>query len=108
MFEHHQYTLMCTVQDVAPIEHLSVTLYRGRTVLVRLQSKNTEKTPVTEIFTLNINPSKDDDGAQFWCEAELQLEREGQQRPLVVKSENLTATVLCESINNLLMCVITC
>lgn len=93
MFEHHQYTLKCTVRDVAPVENLIVTFYRGWTALARLQSKKTEKTPVSETFTLSIRPSKDDDGAQYWCEAKLQLEAEG---PLVVTSQKLTATVCCE------------
>uniref|UniRef100_A0A3B4ZMW2 Ig-like domain-containing protein n=1 Tax=Stegastes partitus TaxID=144197 RepID=A0A3B4ZMW2_9TELE len=96
MFEHDQYTLQCTVENVAPVGNLVVTFYRGQTALDQQKSSITQQKPVSDTFTLNINISREDNGAQYWCEAKLELGPEGPQRPPVVASENITATVYCE------------
>ncbi|XP_006804400.1 cell adhesion molecule 4-like isoform X3 [Neolamprologus brichardi] len=93
MFENQQYTLQCSVQNVAPVQSLTVTFYRGNTALDHLQSRSEQKKPVNETFTLNITPSREDDGAQYWCETKLELGPAGPQRPPVVISEKLPAIV---------------
>ncbi|MED6249687.1 hypothetical protein ATANTOWER_018170 [Ataeniobius toweri] len=89
-------TLQCSVHKVAPARDLIVNFYRGQTQLGHMKSKSTVKEPVNETFTFSYKTSKDDDKAQFWCEAVLDLEPGTTQPFLVVKSGNLTTTVHCK------------
>uniref|UniRef100_A0A3Q2DZI5 Intercellular adhesion molecule 1-like n=2 Tax=Cyprinodon variegatus TaxID=28743 RepID=A0A3Q2DZI5_CYPVA len=91
--EHTEYILQCSVQEVAPIEKLVVTFYKGNTQLGSMRGDSTQKPPVNKLFTLSFNTSKEHNGAQFWCDAKLELGPEGPQPPPAVKSNNLTATV---------------
>lgn len=93
MFEHEEYTLQCTVRNVAPVEKLAVTFYMGLKELGRVTSKATMKEPITETFILNLNASKEDDGAGLWCQAQLELGPSGPQPPLITVSQEVPATV---------------
>uniref|UniRef100_A0A4W5KCS3 Ig-like domain-containing protein n=1 Tax=Hucho hucho TaxID=62062 RepID=A0A4W5KCS3_9TELE len=98
MVEGHQYQLQFHVQNIAPIERLRVTFYKVNTTGEQTEldtqiSKDNIKTPVNTIYTLDFTPSRDDDGAQLWCSAMLDLGPEGPQPPPVMKSDNLNITV---------------
>ncbi|KAM3622684.1 uncharacterized protein V6R79_001896 [Siganus canaliculatus] len=93
MVAGQRYTVLCTVQDVAPVQHLTVKVYRGENILVQHESKNGSIKPQTVSFTHSFSSSSSDDGEQLWCEAELQLGPEGPQRPAVIRSPNITARV---------------
>uniref|UniRef100_A0A3P9BQ92 Ig-like domain-containing protein n=1 Tax=Maylandia zebra TaxID=106582 RepID=A0A3P9BQ92_9CICH len=96
MFENQQYTLQCSAQNVAPVQSLTVTFYRGNTALGHLQSNSEQKKPVNETFTLNITSNREDDGAQYWCKTKLELRPAGPQPPPVVTSESVNVTAYCE------------
>ncbi|XP_034447446.1 vascular cell adhesion protein 1-like [Hippoglossus hippoglossus] len=94
LFESRDYTLQCEVQNVAPVRSVHVTFFRGQTELGQKQYlSKPQKEPVTEVFTLSISTTKEDDGAQYWCQAKLELGPDGPQTPPMVVSKNVTATV---------------
>ncbi|XP_062243701.1 B-cell receptor CD22-like [Platichthys flesus] len=94
LFESRNYTLQCEVQNVAPIRSVHVTFFRGQTELgqKRPLSKPQEK-PVTEVFSLSISTTEEDDGAQYWCQVKLELGPDGPQTPPMVASKHVIATV---------------
>uniref|UniRef100_A0A673IF21 Ig-like domain-containing protein n=1 Tax=Sinocyclocheilus rhinocerous TaxID=307959 RepID=A0A673IF21_9TELE len=79
MIEGKQYELQCDVHDVAPVQNLTVKWYKGQTLLNQTTFTEDNKTPVNETTTLLIRPDRADDGAQYRCEAELELGAEGPQ-----------------------------
>uniref|UniRef100_A0A8C1HVV1 Ig-like domain-containing protein n=1 Tax=Cyprinus carpio carpio TaxID=630221 RepID=A0A8C1HVV1_CYPCA len=79
MTEGQQYELQCDVYNVAPVQNLTVKWYKGQTLLHQTNFTDTTETPVNETVTLLIRPDRADDGAQYWCEAELDLGAEGPQ-----------------------------
>ncbi|XP_060945161.1 vascular cell adhesion protein 1-like [Limanda limanda] len=93
LVESRNYTLQCEVQQVAPINNVLVTFFRGQTQLGQRQLLNEQKEPVTKFFSLDISTTKEDDGAQYWCQAELELGPDGPQPPPMVASKKVIATV---------------
>uniref|UniRef100_A0A3P8Z7V5 Ig-like domain-containing protein n=1 Tax=Esox lucius TaxID=8010 RepID=A0A3P8Z7V5_ESOLU len=93
MVEGTEYHLQCDIQNVAPVQNLTVKWYKGNESLLNVPCSNSTKTPVDLSPTLTITPSNDDDGAQYRCEAELDLGPEGPQPPPTVSSEPLNFTV---------------
>ncbi len=95
MTEGEQYELQCDVHDVAPVQNLTVKWYKGQTLLSQTTFNDTSNTPVNETVRLLIRPDRADDGAQYRCEAELDLGAEGPQTP---RESSLNAEVYCKSI----------
>lgn len=95
LLEGESYVLECLIENVAPLKHLIVTFYKGPEALAQMYfNSSQEPKPVSKISELNINASKEDDGAQYWCDARLNLDV--QEVPLTVSSQKLSATVYCE------------
>ncbi|XP_052408417.1 intercellular adhesion molecule 1-like isoform X5 [Carassius gibelio] len=93
MKEGQQYELQCDVHDVAPVQNLTVKWYKNQTLLHQTNFSDTDKTPVNKTVTLLIRPDRADIGAQYWCEAELDLGAEGPQPLLTSSSEPLNVEV---------------
>ncbi|XP_049328231.1 intercellular adhesion molecule 1-like [Astyanax mexicanus] len=95
MVEGRQYELKCDIQNVAPVGNVTVKWYKGDTLVGSTTFTESSKTPENLLATLQISPSRDDDGAQYRCEAELDLGPEGPQPPPAVMSDPLNITVHC-------------
>ncbi len=96
--EGEQYELRCDVHNVAPVQYLTVKWYKGQTLLDQTTFTDTSETPVNETATVLIRPDRADDGAQYWCEAELDLGAEGPQPHPTNSSEPLNIEVYCKFI----------
>ncbi|MGH0129303.1 UNVERIFIED_CONTAM: hypothetical protein FKN15_001933 [Acipenser sinensis] len=67
--------ITCQVLDVAPIRYLSVKLYKGDEQLGnRSFTHNSTRFPVNESVPFPVTPTRADNGAEYTCVAELQLE----------------------------------
>ncbi|XP_052408380.1 hemicentin-2 isoform X18 [Carassius gibelio] len=93
MIEGQQYELQCDVHDVAPVQYLTVKWYKNQTRLNQTTFSDTDKTPENKTVTLLIRPDRDDNRAQYWCEAELDLGAEGPQPSPKYSSKPLSITV---------------
>uniref|UniRef100_A0A3Q4GST7 Cell adhesion molecule 3-like n=1 Tax=Neolamprologus brichardi TaxID=32507 RepID=A0A3Q4GST7_NEOBR len=96
-----EYQLLCEVQNIAPVQYLSLRWYRGQTEVYNHSfSDLTSSSPVQVSSILVITPTKAENGVQYKCVAELELGPEGPQPPPTVSSEPLNASVYCESLND--------
>uniref|UniRef100_A0A672MFZ9 Ig-like domain-containing protein n=1 Tax=Sinocyclocheilus grahami TaxID=75366 RepID=A0A672MFZ9_SINGR len=93
MKEREPYELQCDVHNVAPVQDLTVKWYKRQTLLHQTTFTDTSETPVNETVTLLIRPDRADDGAQYRCEAELDLGAEGPQPHPTISSKPLSITV---------------
>ncbi|KAM3863745.1 vascular cell adhesion protein 1 [Diretmus argenteus] len=94
MTEGTKYTLQCDITNVAPLQNLTVKWYRGNeTIGVPKSIPDARRTPGDAMSSLSYTPSNKDDGAEFRCEAELNLGPEGPQPLPAVMSEPHVAVV---------------
>lgn len=101
MLEGKEYQLLCDVQNIAPVQYLTLRWYRGQTEVYNHSfSDLTPASPVQVSSILLITPTKADNGAQYKCVAQLDLGPEGPQPPPSVTSEPLNVSVHCESIHS--------
>ncbi|KAK9535265.1 hypothetical protein VZT92_007656 [Zoarces viviparus] len=82
--EGREYELQCDVVEVAPIQRLTVTWYRGNeTIRTDYSTQNKTKIPVSESFTLAANFSRGETGTQVRCEAQLDFGQHGSPPPVI-------------------------
>ncbi|XP_078125559.1 hemicentin-1 [Sander vitreus] len=94
MVEGKEYQLLCEVQNIAPVQYLTLRWYKGQTEVYNHSfSDLTSSSPVQVSSILMVTPTKAENGAQYRCVAELELGPEGPQPPPTVTSEPLNASV---------------
>lgn len=97
MVEGKEYQLLCDVQNIAPVQYLTLRWYRGSTEVYNHSfSDLTSSSPVQVSSILVVTPTKAENGAQYRCVAVLELGPEGPQPPPTVTSEPLNASVYCK------------
>lgn len=93
-----EYQLLCEVQNIAPVQYLTLRWYKGQTEVYNHSFADlTSSSPVQVSSILVVTPTKAENGAQYRCVAELELGPEGPRPPPSVTSEPLNASVYCES-----------
>ncbi|XP_078140645.1 hemicentin-1 [Centroberyx gerrardi] len=93
MVEGTEYHMQCDIVDVAPVKNLSVTWYKGNDIIRTQSYDGPSKTPVNESSALQFTPHRDDNGAQVFCEAQLNLGPSGPNPPPMMKSKPHELTV---------------
>uniref|UniRef100_A0A3P8QHB0 Ig-like domain-containing protein n=1 Tax=Astatotilapia calliptera TaxID=8154 RepID=A0A3P8QHB0_ASTCA len=104
MVEGREYDLKCDVINVAPVQNLTVTWYRGNETVLTQMFNDSTMTPVNASSTLRISTQRDYNGLTFRCEAELHLGPKGPKFPPNVTSPPYTAgedvTLSCSADSN--------
>ncbi|XP_041813424.1 intercellular adhesion molecule 5 isoform X2 [Chelmon rostratus] len=96
------YELRCVVQDVAPVQNLTVRWYKNsETVMIDSFTSSTTKIPVDQSSTLTVNISRGESGAQFRCEAQLDFGPHGPQPPVMHATQPVYVHYAPELKNNI-------
>uniref|UniRef100_A0A3Q0RGN4 Ig-like domain-containing protein n=1 Tax=Amphilophus citrinellus TaxID=61819 RepID=A0A3Q0RGN4_AMPCI len=91
MVEGQQYAIQCDIVNVAPARNLSVLWHKGNKILFSQTFDESRPSPVNKSSVLTLTAHRDDDGAELWCEAKLNLWPEAQGPPTMPsKSHNVT------------------
>lgn len=98
-YEHYlvegtQFRLQCDIDEVAPVQNLTVTWYKDNEIIRKAYFTSNITTPMSESDILTVNISTKDDGAQFKCEAQLDFGPDGAEPPF--SSDPYTVSVHCE------------
>lgn len=94
MVEGQKYQLLCDVQNIAPVQYLTLKWYRGDAMVHNHSfSDLTSSSPVQVSSILEITPTRTENGAIYRCVAQLELGPEGPQPPPSVASDYLNISV---------------
>ncbi|XP_040917836.1 angiopoietin-related protein 6 isoform X1 [Toxotes jaculatrix] len=88
--EGTEYELQCDISDVAPVQNLIVRWYKNKEMIHEQNFTNTTKTPTFESSILRVNISREEGGAQFTCEAQLDFGPNGLKTPVVSGTHNIS------------------
>ncbi|KAG7243502.1 hypothetical protein INR49_011058 [Caranx melampygus] len=88
--EGTQYQLQCDIIEVAPAQNLTVKWYKDNEIIHKEHFTSTNKTLMTESHILKVNISREDNGAQFRCEAQLDFGPDGPKTPVLSATENVS------------------
>uniref|UniRef100_A0A3B4G7Y7 Ig-like domain-containing protein n=1 Tax=Pundamilia nyererei TaxID=303518 RepID=A0A3B4G7Y7_9CICH len=91
--EGRQFAIQCDVVNVAPARNLSVVWHKGNKILSSQTFDESSPSPVSKSSVLTLTAHRDDDGAEIWCEAKLNLWPK-EQGPPPVRSEAHNVNVL--------------
>lgn len=87
--EGEKYQLQCEVKNVAPVQNLTVTWFKGSESIKSDHYNDLKRSPVNQSFILTVTPSRYE--AWFRCEAHLNLDLGPKTSPM---ADNLNLTVL--------------
>ncbi|KAM9843938.1 vascular cell adhesion protein 1-like [Aulostomus maculatus] len=93
MVEGKYYVLTCNIINVAPLNKLHVTWYKGDKIVYTEMFDDRSRRPENVSSILRVTPYQDDDGAKFSCKAELHLGPKGPETPPTASSLPVTFAV---------------
>ncbi|XP_026019460.1 intercellular adhesion molecule 1-like [Astatotilapia calliptera] len=91
--EGEQFAIQCDIVNVAPARNLSMLWHKGNKILNSETFDDSSPSPVSKSSVLTLTAHGDDDGAEIWCEAKLNL-WPGEQGPAMMRSKSHSVTVL--------------